>query len=242
MKARDESKKISKLFNGGFTLIEVLVAITASTVILGGFLIAFSNLNEVSKTADLDLAKIQQGNNVRMGISKALSGASHAIFREVDNASVNGSVEMLYYYKFDDDDALTELGYFYIDEQQQSIDPFYEERTDSDGNAITQTHLFYNREEFSPPTVIQSDDSNLPQPEDFDLRTSDRTVAVQDATDFVVNLVQVDQTETDQLLKFNLDYQVTTQHFSSLSNADGTADRRTRLFKGTTYALGKVTG
>ncbi|MBT3786587.1 prepilin-type N-terminal cleavage/methylation domain-containing protein [bacterium] len=238
MKSRGISKKVNQVFKSGFTLIEVLVALTASTVILGGFLIAFSNLNQISNTADLDLAKIQQGNNVRMGISKALTGASHAIFRSVDNSSLGDSVDMLYYFKYNDEDALVELGYFYIDEQRETIDPFYEERRDGDGNLIAQTHLFYKREEFSPPNT----DEFPPDPKDFNLLASDRTVAVQDATDFVVNLVQVEQTETDQLLKFNLDYQVTTEHFSALSNADGTADRRTRLFKGTTYALGKVTG
>lgn len=238
MQTRDETKKSNKFFKGGFTLIEVLVAVTASTVILGGFLIAFSNLNQVSKVTDLDLAKIQQGNNMRMGITKALTGASHAVFRLVDNKSINAKVDMLYYYKYNDEDALTELGYFYIDQQRADIDPFFEERFDASGQPINQSHLFYRREEFPIPRV----DPIPPQPEDFDLLASDRTVAVQDATDFIVNLTQVSSTETDQLLKFNLDYQVTTEHFSSLSNADGTADRRTRLFKGTTYALGKVTG
>jgi|GEM_PF-1110993 len=241
MQTRDESRNWKKIFKSGFTLVEVLVAITASTVILGGFLIAFSNLNQVSNVTDTDLAKFQQGNNMRMGISKALTGASHAIFRNVDNTSINDSIDMLYYYKFDDNDSLTEVGYFYIDEQRETLDPFYEERYDANGDLITQTHLFYRREEYDS-LVINDDDSNLPQPEEFDLLASDRTVAVQDATDFVVNLVEVSETETDQLLKFNLDYQVTTEHFSALSNADGTADRRTRLFKGTTYALGKVTG
>lgn len=238
MQTKGKAGKLKNFFQGGFTLIEVLVAVTASTVILGGFLIAFSNLNQVSKVTDLDLAKIQQGNNMRMGITKALSGASHAVFRMVDNKSINAKVDMLYYYKYNDEDALTELGYFYIDQQRASIDPFYEEKFDATGQPIAQSHLFFRREEFTTPVAT----AIPPQPEDFDLLASDRTVAVQDATDFVVNLTQVSSTESDQLLKFNLDYQVTTEHFSSLSNADGTADRRTRLFKGTTYALGKVTG
>ena len=118
MQTKGKAGKLKNFFQGGFTLIEVLVAVTASTVILGGFLIAFSNLNQVSKVTDLDLAKIQQGNNMRMGITKALSGASHAVFRMVDNKSINAKVDMLYYYKYNDEDALTELGYFYIDQQR----------------------------------------------------------------------------------------------------------------------------
>ena len=32
---------------GGFTLLELLVAITSSTIILGGFLIAFSSFKQI---------------------------------------------------------------------------------------------------------------------------------------------------------------------------------------------------
>ncbi len=228
----------TKVSSKGFTLLELLVAVTASTIILGGFLIAFSNLNQISKTSDLDLAKIQQGNNARMGITKAITGASHAVFRAVDNDDLGTSVDMLYYYKYNDSDNLIEYGYFYIDEERENIDPSFEERTAVDP---PQSHLFFSRVE------VDSGDPAYtaalpPTPKDFPLLQTDRTVVVQDATDFVVNLMQVDSEQADQLLKFNLDYQITTEHFTALSNADGTADKRTRLFKGTTYALGKVTG
>jgi prepilin-type N-terminal cleavage/methylation domain-containing protein len=229
-----------KMKEKGFTLLELLVAATASTIILGGFLIAFSNLNQISRTSDLDLAKIQQGNNARMGISKAITGASHAVFREVANTSLGDDIDMLYYYKYNDSDNLVEYGFFYVDEQRESIDASYEERLDANG-VITQSHLFYSRVEVASTDPAYTADPP-PQPEDFPLLQSDRTVVVQDATDFVVNLVQVDSDQADQLLKFNLDYQITTEHFTALSNSDGTADSRTRLFKGTTYALGKVTG
>ena len=46
---------------GGFTLLELLVAITSSTIILGGFLIAFSSLNKSSRLRDMELKSLREG-------------------------------------------------------------------------------------------------------------------------------------------------------------------------------------
>ena len=224
---------------GGFTLLELLVAITSSTIILGGFLIAFSSLSKSSRLRDKELQSLREGASARMKIEKALTGASMAVFREVANNSVGTNLDMLYYYKYDDNNLLTEYGYFFMDEQQQSIDPSYLERLDDDGNALVIKNLYFDKID-----VAASDPAATaalpPDPVDFKLRESDREVVVHEVSDFMVNLDEARTEEADKRVSYSLDYQISTNFFLDTSS-DSTANRRERIFKGSSYVLGKIT-
>tara|TARA_B100000674_G_C37914750_1_gene950314 strand:+ start:669 stop:1370 length:702 start_codon:yes stop_codon:yes gene_type:complete len=224
---------------GGFTLLELLVAITSSTVILGGFLVAFSSLNKSSRLRDMELKSLREGASVRMKIEKALTGASNAIFRTVSNDSVGGDVDMLYYYKYDDDNLLTEYGYFFLDEQQQSIDPSYQERLSDVGDPLVMRNLYFNKIDVAS-TDPAATAALPPDPKTFDLRGADREVIVHEASDFMVNLTEARTDEADKRVSYNLDYQVSTNFFLDTSS-DATANRRERIFKGSSYVLGKIT-
>lgn len=230
------------LLTRGFTLLELLVAIASSTVILGGFLIAFSSLNKTSKLHDDELRNLREGATVRMTIEKALAGASNVNFNEINTEEL-GNVNILYYYKYDDNNLLNEYGYFYIDEQRISVDPSYEERLDLDGNEINVTHLFFNKIDVDPGDAKASA-AEPPDPTkqaDFPLVDPNRQIVVHDANDFNVNISQVDTKQGDKRVAYNVDYQITTAYFSGGSSGE-TVDRRERVFKGSSYALGKITG
>ena len=231
--------KIVKKFHG-FTLLELLVAITSSTIILGGFMIAFSSLNKVSKQQENEMRNLREGTGVRSTIEKAITGASNVVFKTVTNNSLGEDYDMLYYYKYDDKNLLTEYGFFYLDEQQQAIDPSYFKREDYSGNEIEVKHLFYERIEVDPASP-EATAAVPPAPEDFNLRSADRQLLVHDATDFDVNLDQVQAQEGLKRISFNLDYQVTTKYFTGESGDGDAPDRRERIFKGSTHALGRVT-
>lgn len=238
---------------GGFTLLELLVAITSSTIILGGFLIAFSSLSKSSRLRDKELQSLREGASARMKIEKALTGASNAVFKEVANNSVGTNLDMLYYYKYDDNNLLTEYGYFFMDEQQQSIDPSYIERLDDDGNPLVIKNLYFDKVD------VAKDDPKAtaelpPDPVDFELRKSDREVVVHEVSDFMVNLDKatteevrktpdgkiVKEFKADKRVSYSLDYQITSNFFLDTSS-DSTANRRERIFKGSSYVLGKIT-
>jgi len=230
---------------GGFTLLELLVAITSSTIILGGFLIAFSSLSKSSRLRDKELQSLREGASARMKIEKALTGASLAAFNTIANNSTASNVPMLYYYKFNDDPEakLKEYGYFYVDEQQQSIDPSYQERLDDSGNPLKMENLYFHRivvsendAEYNPG----KDDANFPKAEDFKLREPDREVVVHEVSDFMVNLDEARTEEADKRVSYSLDYQISTNFFLDTSS-DSTANRRERIFKGSSYVLGKIT-
>jgi len=223
---------------GGFTLLELLVAITSSTIILGGFLIAFSSLSKSSRLRDKELQSLREGASARMKIEKALTGASNAVFKPVENNSI-GTVDMLYYYKYDDNNLLTEYGYFYMDEQQQSIDPGYIERLDDDGNPLVIKNLYFDKIDVAkgdPEATAEFP----PDPTEFNLRTSDREVVVHEVSDFRVNLAQAETKQADKRVSYSLDYQITSNFFLDTSS-DSSANRRERIFKGSSYVLGKVT-
>ena len=224
---------------GGFTLLELLVAITSSTIILGGFLVAFSSLNKSSRLRDMELKSLREGASVRMKIEKALTGASNAIFRTVSNDRVGADVDMLYYYKYDDDNLLTEYGYFFLDEQQQSIDPSYQERLNDVGDPLVMRNLYFNKIDVASTDPAATAELP-PDPKNFDLRSSDREVIVHEASDFMVNLTEARTDEADKRVSYNLDYQVSTNFFLDTSS-DSTANRRERIFKGSSYVLGKIT-
>lgn len=236
----------------GFTLLELLVAITSSTIILGGFLIAFSSLSKTSRLRDRELQSLREGAAARMKIEKALTGASLAAFNTIASNSTGSDVPMLYYYKFNDDPEakLIEYGYFYVDEQQQSIDPSYQERLDDSGTPLKMDNLYFNRilvSESDPEYNPGKDDANFPKAEDFKLREPDREVVVHEVSDF---FVRVDTTDTndskdkiyraDKRVSYSLDYQISSNFFLDTSS-DSTANRRERIFKGSSYVLGKVT-
>lgn len=230
------------LLTRGFTLLELLVAIASSTVILGGFLIAFSSLNKTSKLHDDELRNLREGATVRMTIEKALAGASNVNFNEIETAEL-GDVNILYYYKYDDKNLLTEYGYFFIDEQRGEVDPSYQERTELDGSDITVTHLFFNKIDVDPtdPKASAAEPPNPALSSDFPLIDPQRQIVVHDATDFRANISQVDTQQGDKRVAFNVDYQVSTAYFAGGSSAES-VDRRERVFKGSSYALGKITG
>src|SRR5690606_10765007 len=103
----------------GFTLLEVLVSIATSTVIIGGFFIAFSSLDKVSRLTDLETKNVSRSNNVRILIHKILAGASNISFQNV-NATDGNAYDVLYYYKWEKDavgvEQPVEYGYFFVDQ------------------------------------------------------------------------------------------------------------------------------
>jgi len=138
---------------------------------------------------------------------------------------------------------LKEYGYFYVDEQQQSIDPSYQERLDDSGNPLKMENLYFHRivvsendAEYNPG----KDDANFPKAEDFKLREPDREVVVHEVSDFMVNLDEARTEEADKRVSYSLDYQISTNFFLDTSS-DSTANRRERIFKGSSYVLGKIT-
>jgi len=62
------------------------------------------------------------------------------------------------------------------------------------------------------------------------------------AKDKGIDFSKLVESEKDKTLRFNLDYQITSAYISEAYSSGDLADRRERVFKGSTYALGKITG
>jgi prepilin-type N-terminal cleavage/methylation domain-containing protein len=240
----------------GFTLIEVVVAIASSSIILGGFLIAFSSLNKVGKQSDKELRTMSNAINARMMIKKVLSDADVVRYANIsDPACCSGSsFDVLYYYKYDSSmplgsQELQEYGFFYVD-QQRTTDASYDSYTQ--GDTYASKNLYYQKKHKSPGDDTFPKNEEAVGPGQFDYWESSRYTVLMDVADFHANVqsVEPDVALGNMNRRFNIDYQITAAYETgSGTGADtgaGTVnadrlDTRSMVYKGSTYVMGRVT-
>ncbi len=236
--------------NKGFTLLEVLVSIATSTVIIGGFFIAFSSLDQVSKLTDLETKAISRSNNVRILIHKILAGASNISFENV-NATDGKSYDVLYYYKWEKDAAgleqPVEYGYFFTDSALET-EPNYRVVQNPDGSEALKDHLYFRRlvgDTANPVDILEA--------KDFDYDNPSRFVVMEDVENFYASISHVDtsvglptgETAAENVKRYNIDYQITASYDTGAYSVgdSGVAEREQKktIFKGSTYSVGRVT-
>ncbi|PCJ17901.1 MAG: hypothetical protein COB02_12605 [Candidatus Cloacimonadota bacterium] len=232
---------MKKLINRikAFTIIELLVAISSSTIVLGGFLVAFSSLQKVSKRHGKQVKHLSDSSTTRMMIQKVLAGATRIGFIngrfkdvEYENDGTKRNHQILYYYKYDENDKLTEVGYFFTDIQQKS-DASYTDYNYTD--ATNETKNLY----FSRVTGNDIPASGEIDPIDFDLQSNTRLSVMKQVPDFYATVDELEINKGgDNLRKFIVDFQITSK--SGYSEDD--ADTQTKIFKGTSFTMGRVTG
>lgn len=234
----------------GFTLLEVLVSIATSTVIIGGFFIAFSSLDKVSKLTDLETKNVSRSNNVRILIHKILAGASNISFQNV-NATDGNTYDVLYYYKWEKDAAgveqPVEYGYFFVD-QPLVTEPNYQQLQDADGSTVLKDHLYFRRivgDTTAPVEVLT--------PDNFDYDNPSRFVVMEDVENFYASITYVDtssglpggEAAAENMKRYNIDYQITASYDTGATgyNESGVLEREQKksIFKGSTYSVGRVT-
>lgn len=237
-------KKLIKRIKA-FTIIELLVAISSSTIILGGFLVAFSSLQKVSKRHGKQVKQLSDSTTTRMMIQKVLSGATNVGFingknndgTQYVNSGTGRNHQVLYYYKYDASDTLKEIGYFYTDIQQKS-DAAFTDYNYSDATTATK-NLYYHR-------MIATDASPLPAEvalADLELDSSERLTVVKQVPDFYADVEQVEVNKGgDRLKKFSVDFQITSKSGFTPSGGEESADTQTKIFRGTSFTMGRVTG
>ncbi|MCJ8346994.1 hypothetical protein MJH12_15740 [bacterium] len=221
-----------------FTIIELLVAISSSTIILGGFLVAFSSLQKVSKRHGKQVKQLSDSSTTRMMIQKVLSGATNVGFINGEfegsiysNTNTGRNHQILYYYKYDSANTLAEVGYFFTDIQQKS-DAAFTDYDYSDANTDTK-NLYYHR-------IVRTESAPLADisPNDFDLESTERMTVIKQVPDFYANIEVLEiNVGGDKLKKFSVDFQIT----SKTGHIDD-ANSQTKLFRGTTFTMGRVTG
>lgn len=246
----EENKEKKK---SGFTLIEVIVALTSSSIILGGFLIAFSSLNKVSRQAIQELDSHTSIQTAQMTINKLLSSADVVGFSTGSESDCCDSdkFNVLYYYRYDDEaplgqQNLLEYGFFYVDKQQDS-DAIYDSSVV--GAQGADTNLYFQRC-VSPNGCLDSTGGIYPEnsdsaganPATFNYRAEARNLLAADVLDFMGNVSQIIDRDAQSLVqKFNVEYQVISAYEESGASADTPPEQRVLASKGGAYVIGRVT-
>jgi prepilin-type N-terminal cleavage/methylation domain-containing protein len=250
-------KESTEKKKSGFTLIEVIVALASSSVILGGFLIAFSSLNKVSRQATEELDSYTASQTAQMTINKLLSNADIVGFnsRVTSTCPDCGTDEfnVLYYYKYDSDSplgdqSLQEYGFFYVDKQQDT-DSVYD--ASAAGVTGADTNLYYQRC-LSPNGCIDSTGGVYPEnsesaganPATFDYRSADRNLLAANVLDFMADVSRVVGEEGSSLVqKFNVEYQIMSayEHDGVIAGSTTQPEQRILASKGGAYVIGRVT-
>lgn len=237
---------MKKLINKikAFTIIELMVAMSSSTIILGGFLVAFSSLQKVSKRHGKQVKQLSDSTTTRMMIQKVLSGATNVGFingknpdgTEYVNSKTGRNHQILYYYQYDFKDDLAEVGYFYTD-IQQTTDASFTDYNYTDATEQTK-NLYYHR-------MIATESSPLGEidPKDFELDSSDRLMVVKQVPDFYADVEQVEVDKGgDRLKKYSVDFQITSKSGFTPTGGDELGETQTKIFRGTSFTMGRVTG
>ncbi len=226
----------------GFTLLELIVSITASSVIIGGFLIAFSSVEKSARAIDMESRNIARGNNVRMMIHKLLAGASSVRFETVTSGGENYNV--LYYYRWEKDttgvEKLVEYGYFFTD-QPLSGEAGYEMALNAATGVYDRlpTNLYFNR--------VTGDNLTPVAAPDFNYLDANRFAVMEGVTNFYAKVQFHDTIEgasdlSERFQNFTIDYQITSETDSGVTLSDGSdTERRQTIFKGNSFAMGRVT-
>ncbi|MCO4781257.1 MAG: hypothetical protein KC646_02960 [Candidatus Cloacimonetes bacterium] len=236
-----------------FTIIELLVAISSSTIILGGFLVAFSSLQKVSKRHGKQVKQLSDSTTARMMIQKVLSGATNVGFingQYNDDGPLNGSQyvnnntgrnhQILYYYKYDSLDKLVEVGYFFTDIQQKSDAAFTDYNYTDENNAAK--NLYFHRMVGTDSDPLGGASGEI-APADFELDSSQRVTVIKQVPDFYAAVEQLEVNQGgDRLKKFSVDFQITSKSGFTPSGGTESADTQTKIFRGTSFTMGRVTG
>lgn len=226
----------------GFTLLELIVSIAASSVIIGGFLIAFSSVERSARAIDMESKNVARGNNVRLLIHKLLAGASSLQFATVNSGGEDYNV--LYYYRWEKDatgvERLIEYGYFFTDEPL-SNEAGYEMVLNAATGAYDRlpTNLYFNR-------VIGDNLTPVPAT-DFNFQDPNRFAVMEGVSNFYAKVGFHNTNEgasdiSEKVQNYTIDYQITSEYDTGQALADGSdTERRQTIFKGNAFAMGRVT-
>jgi len=226
----------------GFTLLELIVSITASSVIIGGFLIAFSSVERSARAIDMESKNVARGNNVRMLIHKLVAGASSVRFETVSSGGEDYNV--LYYYRWEKDatgvERLIEYGYFFTDEPL-SNEAGYEMVLNATTGEYSRlpTNLYFNRVTGDNLTPVAATDFNYLDPNRF--------AVMEGVANFYAKVEFHDTMQgatdiSEKMQNFTIDYQITSEYDTGQTVAGGSdTERRQTIFKGNAFAMGRVT-
>lgn len=236
---------MAKSFKRGFTLLELIVSMAASSLIIGGFFVAFSSMEKTTRVIDMETKAVARANHARLMIHKILAGATWVGFKELAIGPKNYSV--LYYYKWKPNAAgvekLVEYGYFFSDRPNSGESSFIARMSDGGADySATDLNLYFNR--------YTGDDLGAQiLPEDFNYNDPNRFVVMEEITNFYATVEFADTTTgtsdaSEKFQRYSVDYQITSAYDTGVTVEEGGTtkrEKRSTIFKGNSYSLGRVT-